>query len=86
MLGNHPGPVVCGAKNMDQNSMDFVFERLKPKSIERVAGAGNKFLHLASGKSDLYMNFVPGLKYWDTCAGDAIIKSRFGIFNDASGK
>ena len=65
--------------------MDQVYNRIQPESIQRVAGAGNKFLHLATGKSDIYMNFVPGLKHWDTCAGDALIKSRFGTFNDVFG-
>jgi len=48
-----------------------------------VAGAGNKFVHMATGKSDIYLNFIPGLKLWDTCAGDALIKSRFGVFTNA---
>ena len=65
--------------------MDQVIDTIHPQRIQRVAGAGNKFLHLALGKSDIYMNFVPGLKYWDTCAGDALIKSRFGTFNDIDG-
>ena len=70
--------------NKNQDSMNKIYEKLDPKSIERVAGAGNKFVHLSSGKSDIYLNFVRGLKLWDTCAGDALIKSRFGIMTNAN--
>jgi 3'(2'), 5'-bisphosphate nucleotidase len=58
---------------------------MNPIKIDTVAGAGNKFLHLLQNKSDLYINLVPGLKYWDTCAGDALIKGRFGYFTDLKG-
>lgn len=79
----HPShPSICAAMNRNQSSMDRLFMQLNPRQIERVAGAGNKFLHLASGKSDLYVNFVRGLKLWDTCAGDALIKARFGLMTN----
>jgi len=76
-------PIICGAMNRNQGVMNNIIDSFKPRSVERVAGAGNKFLHLAQGKSDLYLNFVPGLKLWDTCAGDALVKSRFGVFTNA---
>jgi len=76
-------PTICAAMNANQVQMNEVMETLQPRHVHRVAGAGNKFVHLATGKSDLYINFVPGLKLWDTCAGDALIKSRFGVFTDA---
>jgi len=79
-------PTICAAMNANQIEMNEVLDRLQPHKIHRVAGAGNKFLHLATGKSDLYLNFVKGLKLWDTCAGDALIKSRFGVFTDAFNK
>lgn len=63
--------------------MEEIFARLRPKEIKHIAGAGNKFVHLATGKSDVYLNFVRGLKLWDTCAGDALIKARFGVFTNA---
>ena len=37
-------------------------------------------------KSDVYLNLVKGLKFWDTCAGDALIKARFGEFRDSEGR
>lgn len=66
--------------------MNDIMDVFDPKDICRVAGAGNKFVHLANGNSDLYLNFVAGLKLWDTCAGDALIKSRFGVFTNAHSK
>lgn len=75
-------PVICASMNSNQDKMNQVFQSLNPLAIHRVAGAGNKFLHVANGKSSLYMNFVAGLKLWDTCAGDALIKSRFGVFTN----
>ena len=76
-------PKVVAAMNTNQTKMDEVINTLAPSEVHRVAGAGNKFVHLATGKSDTYLNFVPGLKLWDTCAGDAIIKSRYGVFMNA---
>ena len=72
--------------NKNQVMMNDIMNVLDPKEILRVAGAGNKFVNLASGNSDLYLNFVAGLKLWDTCAGDALIKSRFGVFTNAYNK
>lgn len=69
--------------NTNQIKMYEVINSIAPSEVSRVAGAGNKFVHIATEKSDTYLNFVPGLKLWDTCAGDALIKSRFGIFMDA---
>jgi len=76
-------PTVCAAMNANQVSMNAIMDKLRPRKVFRVPGAGNKFLNLASGKSDLYLNFVRGLKLWDTCAGDALMKSRFGVFTNA---
>ena len=76
-------PNIVSSMNKNQARMNKIISSLNPQSVEEVAGAGNKFLHLATGKSDLYLNFVKGLKMWDTCAGDALIKSRFGVFTNA---
>lgn len=65
--------------------MDAIFDAVRPSKIERVAGSGNKFLHMAENLSDYYLNFVPGFKYWDMCGSEAIIRSRFGIVTNAKG-
>ena len=53
--------------------MDRILEAMNPSSIERIAGSGNKFLNMVDGKSDIYVNFVPGFKYWDVCGSEAIL-------------
>lgn len=55
-----------------------------PDKVARVAGAGNKFVHLTEGHSNFYLNLVPGLKHWDMCGSEAIFAARFGIVTDAN--
>lgn len=66
--------------------MNSLIAGLNPQSVERVAGSGNKFVHLTENKSDYYLNFVPGFKNWDMCGSEAILASRFGIVTDAHKK
>jgi 3'-phosphoadenosine 5'-phosphosulfate (PAPS) 3'-phosphatase len=63
--------------------MDNLLKAARPKNIHKVAGSGNKFIHLAEERSDYYLNLIPGFKYWDMCASEALISSRFGIVSDA---
>lgn len=56
---------------------------LEPETVERVAGSGNKFVHLVDNRSDFYINLVPGFKNWDMCGSEAILAARFGIVTDA---
>lgn len=51
--------------------------------MARVAGSGNKIVHLIDQKSDYYINLVPGFKYWDMCASEALIQAKMGIVSDA---
>lgn len=37
-------------------------------------------------KADLYVNLVPGFKYWDLCAGEALMSSMMGVVCDANHK
>lgn len=76
-------PRVCGSHNKNQTKMNSIIQALLPQSVERVAGSGNKFVHLAENKSDYYLNFVPGFKNWDMCGSEAILTSRFGVVTDA---
>ena len=63
--------------------MNRIIELLRPQRVEKVAGSGNKFIHLAEEMSDFYLNFIPGFKNWDMCASEAILLSRFGVVTDA---
>ena len=55
-----------------------------PENVSRVAGAGNKFIHLLDNKADYYLNLVPGFKYWDMCASEALMQAKMGIVTDAN--
>lgn len=77
---------ICGAMNNNQTKMDELFKAIDPVSIGRVAGAGNKIVQMLDSKYDYYINFVPGFKYWDMCASEALIEAKMGICVDAAGK
>ena len=62
-----------GSMNKNQDSMNQIFDALNVVHIARVAGAGNKIVHMLDQKADFYVNLVPGFKYWDLCAGEALI-------------
>ena len=66
--------------------MDELFGALDPVNVGRVAGAGNKIVFMLDSMADYYINFVPGFKYWDMCASEALIEAKMGICVDASGK
>lgn len=70
--------------NTNQSVMNDVINACNPGNISRVAGAGNKILHMLDQKSDYYMNLVPGFKYWDMCASEALIQAKMGIVTDAN--
>lgn len=60
-----------------------MMQAVRPSKIEKVAGSGNKFIHLSEDLSEYYLNFVPGFKNWDMCASEALIAARFGIVTNA---
>ena len=53
--------------------MDKLIKAINPINGARVAGSGNKIVYLLDQKADYYMNLVPGFKYWDMCAAEALI-------------
>ncbi len=64
--------------------MNDIFAAIDPIHIARVAGSGNKAIHMIDRKADYYLNLVPGFKYWDMCASDALIRGMLGIVTDAN--
>jgi 3'-phosphoadenosine 5'-phosphosulfate (PAPS) 3'-phosphatase len=64
---------VCASLNKNQDVMNRLIDSCRPINISRVAGSGNKFVHMIDQKSDYYINLVPGFKYWDMCASEALI-------------
>ena len=59
--------------NKNQLSTNKIYDAVKAVNIDRVAGAGNKIVHMLDKKADFYINLVPGFKYWDLCAGEALM-------------
>lgn len=53
--------------------MNKLIDAVNPDNVARVAGAGNKIVYMLDQKADLYLNLVAGLKFWDMCAGEALI-------------
>lgn len=77
---------VCASLNKNQDTMNQLIEACRPINVARVAGSGNKFVHLIDQKSDYYINLVPGFKYWDMCASEALIQAKMGIVTDANSR
>ena len=63
--------------------MDSIIDAINPINVARVAGSGNKFIYLLDQKAEYYINLVPGFKYWDMCASEALMQARMGIVTDA---
>lgn len=63
--------------------MKEIIETIHPVEIKRIGGAGNKCASLALGKVDSYIHPSPGLKYWDLCASEILIKAMGGYATNA---
>ena len=46
---------------------------------------GMKVARLVTGEADLYIHLGPGIKLWDACAPDAILRSAGGLMTDPAG-
>lgn len=44
----------------------------------RIGGAGNKCINVSRGTVDAYLHPSVGLKYWDLCAPESLIKAMGG--------
>ena len=64
--------------------MNQIFSALNPEAVAAVQGFGNKISSLADTETDLYLNFVPGVKSWDMCASEAVIMANYGVACNAS--
>ena len=58
--------------------MQEIINTIAPVEIVRLGGAGNKCNNLAIGTVDCYLHPSPGLKYWDLCAPEALVKGMGG--------
>ena len=48
---------------------------VRPTTVLRVGGAGNKVLQLIDGQAHAYVFASPGCKKWDTCAPEAVLSA-----------
>ena len=55
-----------------------IIETIDPVEIVRLGGAGNKCANVARGTVDSYIHPSPGLKNWDLCAPESMIKAMGG--------
>ena len=74
---------LCGSMNRNQTKMNELLNALDPINVGRVAGSGNKIVYMLDQFADYYINLVPGFKYWDMCASEALIEAKMGICTDA---
>jgi 3'(2'), 5'-bisphosphate nucleotidase len=61
----------------------IVIETVDPVEIRRIGGAGNKCCSIANGITDSYLHPSPGLKYWDLCASESLVKAMGGFATNA---
>ena len=70
--------VACSLKNMSEQ-MQATIERLNPVEMVRLGGAGNKAYRIVTGEVDSYVQPRAGLKFWDLCAPEAIVRAMGGV-------
>lgn len=71
--------VVAASLSHFSAQMKQIIESINPVEIKRIGGAGNKCANVATGTVDTYMHPSPGLKYWDLCASEILIKAMGGL-------
>lgn len=72
--------VTCTMNRFSQ--MQTVLDKMSPSVIIRLGGAGNKALHILDEYADLLLHMTKGIKFWDMCASEALMRARFGIVSD----
>lgn len=70
--------VVAASLSHFNQQMKEIIDKISPVDIRRLGGAGNKCSNLALGRVDTYMHPSYGLKYWDLCAPEILIKAMGG--------
>jgi 3'(2'), 5'-bisphosphate nucleotidase len=68
------------------SAVEKVLDLLKPNVTMRIGGAGNKCLQILDDKACYLIHMVKSMKYWDTCAAEALIRGRFGVVTDKDRK
>lgn len=66
--------------------MQNVLSKLEPSVLMRMLGAGNKAVNMLDEYGDIFIHVVKGIKFWDMCAPEALVRARFGIMTDKDKK
>ena len=61
-------------------------ESISPVEIMRLGGAGNKVNRLVLNEVDEYAMPTKGLKFWDLCAPEPLIRAMGGVITDPENK
>ena len=72
--------------NAHAGKMNELIDAITPAYVGRVAGSGNKIVYMLDQMADAYINLIPGFKYWDMCASEALIEAKMGICVQANGE
>lgn len=67
------------------NLIKRVIESIPNSELIQAGGAGYKFLTVLEGSADCYFYPKDGLKRWDTCAPEALLRSMNGKMTDIFG-
>ena len=70
--------VACTISHFSQDIKNII-ETIAPVEIKRIGGAGNKCINVAIQNADAYIHPTFGLKYWDLCASEVLIKAMGGF-------
>lgn len=55
---------------------------LQPYIPIRVGGAGNKILYMIDGHAESVLYMTKGMKNWDMCAPEALLRAQLGVVTD----
>lgn len=78
---NHQITVAASLNHFNRTTSD-VLKSIEPMKIVRLGGAGNKCANVVQGNVDSYIHASQGLKYWDMCAPESIVKGMGGFCTD----
>ena len=73
--------VACSLTHFNQQMQDTI-DTLSPVEICRLGGAGNKVNRVALNEVDSYVQPRAGLRFWDLCAPECIVRAMGGLCTD----
>lgn len=68
------------------SEMQNALHHLEPNVCIRTGGAGNKGIQMLEGVADCMVHVVEGIKTWDMCPVDALIRGTYGVTSNKNGE